>query len=379
MLIEWCGNDYIYKLSFFARLNKFFPSLNQTQSLVWSNLFPAVQHDLVRLVHLLRVVRQQLQFFQVDLLEQSVDVDALVQLHDLLVQLRVLLVQHSVALGQLLVRLRQLLQLVLALAVGGLELLELDLERDELEPVVRAFLCDSVGVLGQRLHVLLELDLGVELLAGKTLLDLELLVHVVDRFVLELEVQLQLRDLFALGLKLNPFLIGFRHAPALESVLHLQVLLVDFALVAQDLIDLVLLHLLLALQLLDLGLLDCYLDLLLRELSLEGARLRLLPLEQVGVFQASLLLVLLPAEVDDVLVQLGYLVLILLAFLVLLLVHFVALARERLHLFDRAVGLRVLSAQLGQLGRRPLLLLSQRVLPIRQRVAIRLATIEQHA
>ena len=309
-----------------------------------------MQHHLVGLVHGLRVLGQQLELLQVDLLQERVDVDALVQLHDLLVQLRVLLIQHRVVLDQLLVNLRQLVQLVFGLLVGRLQLRELDLQRDQLQTVVSALLSNQVGVLSQRLHVLLKLNLGVQLLASQALLDFEFLVHSVNLFVLELQVQFQLRDLFPLSFELLSLLVSLGHATALKPVLHLDDLLVNFALFAQNLIDLVQLDLLLALEFFDLGLLDADLDFLLAHLRLQCPLLGLVSLEQVGVLESALFLVLLPAQIDDVLVEAGDFVFVLDALLVLLLVDFVPLASEGLHLLDGAVRLSVLSPQLSELS-----------------------------
>ena len=83
-----------------------------------------------------------------------------------------------------------------------------------------------------------------------------------------------------------------------------------------------------------------------------------MPLEQVRVLESALLLVLLPAQIDDVLVEAGDFVFVLDAFLILLLVDLVPLASEGLHLFDRTVRLCVLSPQLSQLSIRFLLFLS---------------------
>ena len=101
----------------------------------------------------------------------------------------------------------------------------------------------------------------------------------------------------------------------------------------------------------------------------------MLILKQDRVFETSFLLVFLPAEVADVLVQLCDLIFDLNALFLLLFVDFVAVARKSLHLLDGAVRLGVLSAQLKQLSGNSLFLFSQCLNPELKRVTVRLKAI----
>lgn len=284
--------------------------------------------------------------------------------HDLSIELRVLLVKLRVLLQQSLVGNVDLLKVVLVLAVCRLQLRVLDLHSQKLFAVFVALLFDEVCLFGEDLHVLLELDLGVQLLTSEALFHLQLFEHALSIFVFELETKLESGDLFTLGLKLESLLVGLSNASTLELMFHFHVLLVHFALFRQNLEYLTVGHVALPLQVLNARVRNRYVNVDLGVFREQGTGLSLLPLQQGLIVETPLLLVFLPALVNNVFVKLGKVSLVLIALFLHLLVDLVALAGEVLLLLDGTVGLSVLLSQLVQNSVQLLLLIEEEVLGV---------------
>lgn len=284
--------------------------------------------------------------------------------HDLSIELRVLLVKLRVLLQQSLVGNVDLLKVVLVLAVCRLQLRVLDLHSQKLFAIFVALLFDEVCLFGEDLHVLLELDLGVQLLTSEALFHLQLFEHALSIFVFELETKLESGDLFTLGLKLESLLVGLSNASTLELMFHFHVLLVHFALFRQNLEYLTVGHVALPLQVLNARVRNRYVNVDLGVFREQGTGLSLLPLQQGLIVETPLLLVFLPALVNNVFVKLGKVSLVLIALFLHLLVDLVALAGEVLLLLDGTVGLSVLLSQLVQNSVQLLLLIEEEVLGV---------------
>lgn len=124
------------------------------------------------------------------------------------------------------------------LAVGGLQLGVLNLEAQEFLTILVSLFFLLVSDFYEEFHVLLELDLNVELGPGEILLGLELLEHHGGLFVLELQAELKSGNLFAFSLKLELLLVSLSDTTTLCFMLKLHILLIDFALFCQDVVDL---------------------------------------------------------------------------------------------------------------------------------------------
>ena len=140
---------------------------------------------------------------------------------------------------------------------------------------------------------------------------------------------------------MKSLLVSLCNALALQLVLHLHIFLVYLALLRQDLQNLTVSYVSLSLEILNPGLSNRDVNIDLSVLSEEGSSLSLLSLKESLIVQTTLLLVLLPALIDNVLVQLGEVSLVLLLLFLHFLVDFVALAREVFLLLDGTVGLRI--------------------------------------
>lgn len=194
---------------------------------------------------------EQLQLLNINLLQQRVKVDALDQTLNVAVQLLVLLRQVSVLDSQLLVAARQALQLDSLLLLQALKLRKFDLLTKQLLAVVRALVLNHLSILTQKLHRLLGANLLVEHVSSQVLLLFELLHHHLCLFVFELQAVLKSGDLLAFSLELKSLLISLSDAPALETVLHFEVFLVDLSFLSQDVQNLFVSVLLLTFKILD--------------------------------------------------------------------------------------------------------------------------------
>ena len=190
-------------------------------------------------------------------------------------------------------------QVVLGLIVGSAQLRELDLVPDQVVAVLVAGMSHSVGIFAQDLHLLLGSDLGVQHVLGLALFLLQLLEKPVRVFLLEGDGVVESVGLLAFSLKLKQLLVSLRYTLALETVLHLEVLFFDFALLSEEVPDLGVGHLHLTLKVLQ----TCFgsVDVDNRHgVLLAGVHgLHLLALEQRFVLEFAVLLVDLPNQVLD--------------------------------------------------------------------------------
>ena len=159
------------------------------------------------------------------------------------------------------------------------------------------------GILIGGLSLVLSINLLVKHNLGLLLLLSELFQHDLGVVPLSLQLVLQLHCHLALSLLELILLIGISLTAALDFVLKLQILLVDTALLSEDVKDVGVAHLLLVLEVLDARLSD-------RDVDLDEVRLLsglhglgLSPLGEVAVVALASLHILLPSVRQDRVVQ----------------------------------------------------------------------------
>jgi hypothetical protein len=130
------------------------------------------------------------------------------------------------------------LELLLSTLVLCLELGVADHHSLQLLSINFALFGREVSLFSQDFIILLKINFQVELLLRQGLFSLDLLLHLRRIFILELQFQTKLGDLFALFFFLHFSHVRVSHVFPLGLVCQLNVFLIDDALLFEDFVDL---------------------------------------------------------------------------------------------------------------------------------------------
>jgi hypothetical protein len=127
----------------------------------------------------------------------------------------------------------------------------LNLKFDDLFAVARGKSAPISQIFIQLIQILLLFDLLIQHVLSLCLFFLQALHHICGSFLCELQRILNFLNLFSLSIELASLLLSLCHSAALNLRINVTVIFVDFALLSEDVSDLVDSHLLQAIEILD--------------------------------------------------------------------------------------------------------------------------------